>query len=224
MEELQEAALRGLDTPGGFADMTGAVDQDILDNGLPGQGLILDVQETGVSVGYEQDPRPVCQFEVQVMLDNTEPYTVHVRQSVRLAWVSQFQPGHTLVAVRVDPADRSRVVLDFAHEVPTVNTTGPSSAANSAAHVLAHGIPVRAVVIQSESLHQRNQAGVDLYALVLTVLQPGHAPRQIQVGNPVPADGVPLLYPGSNLPARALPDRPEAVVIDWEAAVYEASR
>ena len=90
--------------------------------------------------------------------------------------------------------------------------------------VLADGIPVRAVVIQSEPLHRRNQAGIDLYAMVLTIVQPGQAPRKVKVGNPVPADGVPLLYPGSNLLARALPDRPEAVVIDWEAAVYEASR
>ena len=64
----------------------------------------------------------------------------------------------------------------------------------------------------------------DLYGLVLTILQPGHPPRQVQVGNPVPPAGVPLLYPGSNLPARALPDQPQAVVIDWDAALAEASR
>lgn len=30
---------------------------------------------------------------------------------------------------------------------------------------------------------------------------------------------IPLLYPGSKLPAKTLADRPEAVVIDWDAAL-----
>src|SRR5215469_6591948 len=110
LREMQQAALSGLSTPGGFAHMTGSVDQDVLHNGLLGQGLIVNVQETGVSVGSEHDPHPVCEWEVQVRLDNTQPYTAYARQSVKLAWLPQFVPGQTMVAVRVDPADHSRVV------------------------------------------------------------------------------------------------------------------
>jgi hypothetical protein len=223
LQEFQKEAMSQLSAPGGFAHMTGAVDHDVLHNGLLGQGLIISVQETGVSVGSEHDPRPVCEWEVQVRLDNTEPYVAYARQSIQLAWLPQFVPGQTMVAVRVDPANHSRVVLDFSHEVPTVTLPAGSGAA-TAASVLATGVPVRAVVIQSAPLNARNPAGLDMYVMVLTVLQSGQAPRQVKVGNPVPPEGIPLLYPGSNMPAKTLPDQPNVVVIDWEAAVHEASR
>jgi len=52
----------------------------------------------------------------------------------------------------------------------------------------------------------------------------GKAPYQIQVGNPVTAGGVPLIFPGSNVPAKYMPDgSPESVAIDWDAAVAEAT-
>lgn len=224
MQQQLHQMADALSAPGGFAHLTGTADPDVLRNGLLGQGLIVSVRETGTSVGSEHDPRPVCEFTVQVRLDNTPPYTAQVRQSVQLAWVPQFVPGQTMVAVRVDPADRSRVALDFSREAPTVTVPESATGAPSAASVLAHGVRVRAVVIQCQPLNARNQAGADLYALVLTILQEGHAPRQVQVGNPVPASCVPLLYPGSNMPAKAIPDQPQMVVIDWDAALAEASR
>lgn len=224
MQQQMHQMADELSAPGGFAHLTGTADPDVLHNGILGQGLIVSIQETGTSVGSEHDPRPVCEFVVQVRLDNTPPYTAQVRQSVQLAWVPQFVPGQTMVAVRVDPADHSRVALDFSREAPTVTVPEPAAGTPSAASVLASGVPVRAVVIQSQPLNARNQAGADLYALVLTILQEGHAPRQVQVGNPVPASCVPLLYPGSNMPARAVPDQPQMVVIDWDAALAEASR
>jgi hypothetical protein len=63
-----------------------------------------------------------------------------------------------------------------------------------------------------------------MYALLLTVLADGAAPYQVPVGNPVPPEAVPLLYPGNNVPAKRLPSRGEKyIVVDWEAAVAQAT-
>lgn len=66
-------------------------------------------------------------------------------------------------------------------------------------------------------------AGLDMYAFVVTILCDGHAPYQTQMGNPVPASGLPLMYPGSNLPAKVRPEEQSQVIIDWDAAVAEAT-
>jgi hypothetical protein len=62
-----------------------------------------------------------------------------------------------------------------------------------------------------------------MYALMVTILCDGFAPYQTQMGNPVPPSGLPLLYPGSNLPAKVRPGQQGQVIIDWEAAVAQAT-
>lgn len=44
------------------------------------------------------------------------------------------------------------------------------------------------------------------------------------MGNPVSPSGLPLLHPGSNLPAEVRSREQGEVVIDWFAAVAEATR
>src|SRR5258708_15363591 len=44
---------------------------------------------------------------------------------------------------------------------------------------------------------------------------PGQAPYQVQVGNPVPPEGIPVIFPGSKLPGMYRPGGiPENVVIN----------
>jgi hypothetical protein len=64
----------------------------------------------------------------------------------------------------------------------------------------------------------RTWDGHDLHLFVLTVTAPGETPRQVQVGNPLPADALPCVYPGARLPVR-LGAAPNDVAIDWAAAV-----
>ena len=213
-----------LTNPAEMAGLTGTVDPELLQSGLLGRGLIVSVDKTGTSVGSRHEPRPVCLFKVEVTLDNTAPYTAEFRQSVPLADVPQYVPGQTFVAVRVDPADHTRVAMDRSQEAPTVTISDRTTGAPSAASVLETGKPVRAVVIQTQSLSAKNPAGVDLYAFVLTILEEGHPPRQVQAGNPVPPSCIPLLYPGSNMPAKVDGDQPAMVAIDWDAALAEASK
>jgi hypothetical protein len=93
----------------------------------------------------------------------------------------------------------------------------------SAAQILEHGVPCRAVIVQSQPMGMRNPSGKDMYAFLLTVMADGRPPYQTQVGNPVPADAVPLVYPGSTVPARRMPHGADhEVVIDWDAALAQA--
>jgi len=99
------------------------------------------------------------------------------------------------------------------------------SAQGSAAAILATGTPCDAVIVQFEPTGLKNPNGIDMYAFVLTVMAKGTPPYQITVGNPVPAEAVALLYPGSKVPAKFDPSGPkEALAIDWTAAIAAASQ
>jgi hypothetical protein len=81
---------------------------------LLGKGSIVSVQRTTVSSGTDADPSHECVFTVEVALDDASRYTATCRQSVRAkSLVPLMLPGAT-VAVRVDPADRSRIALSLA--------------------------------------------------------------------------------------------------------------
>ena len=41
----------------------------------------------------------------------------------------------------------------------------------------------------------------------------------IEVGVGVPPDAVPLVYAGAQMPGKLLPENPELVTIDWQAAL-----
>jgi hypothetical protein len=91
----------------------------------------------------------------------------------------------------------------------------------TAQEILQRGSSCEAVIVQSWPLGVKSPvSGLDLHAFVLTIIVPGKAPYQVQVGNPVPSDAVPLIFPGSRLPARFIAGGiPEEVVIDWQTAL-----
>jgi hypothetical protein len=94
--------------------------------------------------------------------------------------------------------------------------------AGPAARILENGTPCTAMIVESQPLGMRNPRGDDLYALVLTVTAEGRRPYQIQVGNPVPAAALPLLCPGTSLPARRMPEGDDhELAIDWEGALAQ---
>jgi hypothetical protein len=197
--------------------ITGGPDKKLLATGILGRGIITEVRPTGTSmeVGNGLVQR-VCIFTVEVSLDNQAPYMATCKQRMLEIQIPQIQPGNTTVAVRVNPAEPSEIALDFATEPPVVTTPG-GSGNTSAAEILATGAPGRAVIVQYQPLGKRNQAGVDLYAFMLTVMPETGDPYQIQVGNPTPPAALPFLFPGSRVPVK-IGSIPNAVVIDWAAA------
>jgi len=203
-----------------FSKLTGGVDKKLLETGLPGRGIITDVQLTGTTVQTNNGlVQRTCIFTMEVSLDNKEPYTATCKQRIPEIDIAQIQPGNTTVAVRANPENPEQVAIDFNSAPPTVTTPG-GEGDHSAAHLLATGTPARAVIVSWQPLGKKNPAGVDLYAFQLTVMPDGKDPYQIQVGNPCPPDALPFLFPGSRVPVK-IGTVPNAVVIDWAQAAAE---
>ncbi len=204
-------------------NLAGSVPKELLQNGLLGRGIVVSIQQTSVSTGVDFDPSHVCVFTVEVALDDVPRYTATCRQAVRATVLPQLMMPGATVAVRVDQNDHSRIALSLGEEPPTV-TMASSGDANtaSAARILEYGVVCTAVIVQSQPMGMRNPAGNDMYAFVLTVMADGRSPYQTQVGNPVPVNAVPLIYPGSTLPAKRMPDGADhEIVIDWDAALAQ---
>lgn len=199
----------------------GGDDPQLMANGQLGRAEVMNVRVTGSSIqSGGAPPEQVCAFELMVYLDDTPPFPAEARKRVPVYALANIQPGQTVVAVRVDPADHSRVGIDFSVEPPSVRLASTPGKI-SAQEVLERGDSCEAVIIQSQPLGVKSSvSGLDMYAFMLTVMVPGQAPYQIQVGNPVPPEAVPLLFPGSRLPAKYLPGGiKENVVIDWRSAI-----
>jgi hypothetical protein len=205
-------------------NLTGSVPKELLENGLLGRGIIVSVEQTSVSTGVDFDPSHVCVFTLEVALDNVPRYTASCRQAVRATVLPQLMTPGATVAVRVDPNDRSRVALSLSEQPPTVTVAGSGDAnTGSAARILEYGVPCKAVIVQSQPMGMRSPSGKDMYAFLLTVMADGRPPFQTQVGNPVPTDAVPLVYPGNTVPARRMPDGADhEIVIDWDTALAQA--
>lgn len=206
-------------------NLAGSVPKELLQNGLLGRGIIVSIQQTSVSTGVDFDPAHVCVFTVEVALDDVPRYTATCRQAVQATILPQLMMPGATVAVRVDPNDRTRIALSLGEAPPTVTMAGAGDPnTGSAARILEYGVPCRAVIVQSQPMGMRSSNGKDMYAFVLTVMADGRPPYQIQVGNPVPADAIPLVYPGNTVPAKRMPDGADhEIVIDWDAALAQVA-
>lgn len=198
----------------------GADDVAPLGDWLPGRGLVLGLSMSGTIV---QDggapPERVCTFQLEVRLDDVPRFQIEVVKQVPEYALSQVTPGESVVAVRVDPDDHARAVIDLGSEPPEIRLA-PEPGQRTAAEIVAAGKPCDAVVVQSSRLGMRNPDDVELYAFLLTVIREGELPYQVRVGMPVPPEAVPLLFPGSRLPGRYLADgHPDDVVVDWDSAL-----
>jgi len=207
-----------------LAGTVGVVSRDVMKNGLLGRGQITGLKRTLMVMGGGEHPPRVCIFTVQVALDNVPPYEAKCRQRVPQWDISQFESGGAVVAVRVNPDDHSEIAIDWGTAPPAV-AMAAQPGQETAADILAKGSPARAVIVQSQPLGMKSPAGLDMYGFQLTIMVDGKAPYQIEVGNPVTPGGVPLIFPGSNLPAKYMPNGgPESVAIDWDAAVAETTK
>jgi hypothetical protein len=175
-----------------------------------------------------------------------ETYRATCKHPIPMIYLPQMRTEGATVAVRVDLADPQHVALDLASKPPavpdeeagSVTIAGPDGAVEVPTHaspvkapeILARGKPCRATLVLSTPLGQRNDAGLDVMGLVFTVAAGGSEPYQAQIGVGVPRDAMPLLFPGSELPARALeewlrnPSPPDMVTVDWAAAIKERGR
>ena len=201
--------------------MAGGADTELLEKGRLGRGVVVGLELTGTAVSFGVDQYRVCQVAVQVFLDGEQPYVAQARQRILEYQIPQFSQGGAVVAVRVDPTDPQTIAIDFQSEPPVV--TMGKAPDGGAERILETGVPADLVIVANAPLGVRNYLSHDVHLFTLTVSVPGQAPYQVQVGNPVPARALPLLYPGSKVPGKVLAGEPNSVAINWDAALATGS-
>ncbi len=82
--------------------------QRVTANGVPGSARVLGVTDTGATL----NDHPVCEVQLEVTVPGQGPYTTTISQAIPRMQAPMLQPGTTLT-VKVDPADRDTVVLDW---------------------------------------------------------------------------------------------------------------
>jgi hypothetical protein len=196
----------------------GGTDSALLENGRLGRGVIVGCQMTGTAVTMGVDEYRVCELAVQVFLDGEQPYVAQCRQRIPEWLLPQIQAGGATAAVRVSPTNPQEIAVDLQTEAPVVQLAKPPEG-QGADHVLKFGVPAEGVIVQNAPLGVRNWEGHDVHLFTITVIREGQNPYQAQLGNPLPAAGLPLVFPGSKLPVKVDPNEPNSVVIDWDAAI-----
>jgi hypothetical protein len=204
------------DLADGFRNLTGGVDEQLVATGTLARGEILSVAPSGTTITVMNSlVERTCEFVIRVMMDGQQPFEARISQRVPEVSIPQLQQPGVVVAVRVDPADHSRIAIDFATQPPEVRLP-ESTGENSAAHILANGKPITVVLVADQVMGVKNAKGDPVHALTLTIATGVETPYQVQVGNAVPASALPLVYPGSKLHAK-LGAGPNDVVVDWAA-------
>lgn len=199
-----------------LSDLIGSPDESLLASGELARGHIVGVTAGSMSMSVMNAMRErKCTFTVQVYREGHEPYTATAVQRVQEVYIPQFASGQAWVAVRVDPANPARIALDFSTQPPEVQVENPEGQA-SAADIIATGRPVEVVVVQAQPLGMTAPSGDAVYLLTLTVVDGAETPYQAQVGNAVPSNSLPLLFPGSRLAAKRGEGAGD-IVVDWSA-------
>ena len=180
-----------------------------------GRALVLDASLAGMAISVGVEEYRVVNVRLQVFVDGQQGYVTDCRQKVE-EWRLGQLVGQAF-AVRVDRQNPMQVALDFSTAAPIVTMPRPADGAGSAAALLMTGTPADAVIVSNSPLGLRTWDGHDMYLFTLTVIPPNGAPYQTQVGNPMPANALPYVFPGARVPVK-MGVGPNDLAIDWSMA------
>jgi hypothetical protein len=206
--------------------------------GVPATALVEQMQETGVI--YNRSP--VVRFGLKVS-HQAHDYPAEVQQAVPRPRRDALAIG-SRVAVKVDLADKNRVVIDWTQApVPPRGVTAPAAAPaghalvdsvppehrKSAAELLARGRRATARIVAAQEVGDAvrlglmapsdERAGAMMTLLDLEVKLPGRDPYPARVVHWVPAALAGRVGPGREVVVAVDRDDPEReVAIDWEAS------
>lgn len=152
-------------------------------------------------------------LRVRVRLDGELPYETTVRQPVSRADLASMRPGDTVLC-RVDPGDRTRVVLYL--------VDNGEQEATSMARILRDGRRAEATVLAAAPV-AADYAGLADPVLRLDLeLRAWDEPRpwRVRITQPVPLAALGLVDLGTRLRAAFFTvDRGESVAVDWTASL-----
>ena len=84
-------------------------DQQLLTTGTPARGTITNFADTGMLINYS----PSVVLDLQVTMEGRDPYAAQITSTVPQIYLGKLQVGAG-VALRVDPADPERMIVDWA--------------------------------------------------------------------------------------------------------------
>ncbi len=84
-------------------------DRKTLDTGVPGSAIVMSLDPTGTVIN---DLYYVCRIGLRVQLPARPSYDVMIKQSVPITAMAFVGAGGN-VAVKVDPTDETKVVIDW---------------------------------------------------------------------------------------------------------------
>src|SRR5690606_9271478 len=118
-------------------------------------------------------------FTLQVYLEGEAPFHATAVQRIQEIYLPQLVPGQTVLAVRVDPADRTKVAIDFQTPVPNITVKG-GEGRDSAKWILENGTEAKVVPVASQAMGLTAPAGDPVHGLSLTI-DKGSDSYQVQV-------------------------------------------
>jgi hypothetical protein len=161
------------------------------------------------------DAESSCVLQVQVVREGDIPYSVTTNQDIPAIYLEHLKSGIETRAVWVAADDRNRIWVDVSRPAPVVRM-GPLPEHAPLLWIAERGKPVTVTVVSSYYLGFNDALDRELHSVTVMVFGPGAKPYRLSVENPVSADGMKRLYPGSRLPARRGYYH-DAVVIDFDA-------
>ncbi|WP_431957672.1 hypothetical protein [Nocardia lijiangensis] len=202
--------------------LSGAARRELLIRGTAGSATILGVRKGsapsfarpfGEGPGPQPRREPGHVFWVRVQIDGELPYETRVRQRVREQDLEWMQPAD-VVACRVDPGDRDRLVL-------YVPDAGEATRV-SIAKVLADGRRADATVLAAAPV-AADYSGRDDPVLRLDLelrAWDEPVPWRVRLVQPVPLAAIGLVDLGQHLEVAFFAvDRGESVAVDWAASL-----
>ncbi len=195
-------------------------------NGVPGQGQVLSVRDTGVTVGGHN---MVLAARVSVSGQGISPYETELKMTLGRTQWGAIQPGMVL-PVLIDPKDPRKVAYDQSRPVHAAAPGMPAPGATqqvtrSASDVVARGVATHGVLQSVASLGLTagqvaqglapHEADDPVMQITMVYIGPGDAQLTTTIGVRVPDGKAGALVQGATVPVRYLPDDPSVATIDW---------
>lgn len=205
------------------------LDKGLRATGVPGVATITSLGETGVTVNGS----PMIEFGLDVDTAAHAPYSITIRQRAPRLLLGAFLPGST-VAVRVDPADREHLAIDWeaGTEVappptPPANTAKMTGGVRDAEDLLRTGRHATALITSMEDAGDMSELGLvevgapgeddRLFIIGLEVKQAGLAPYEVRVAHRIPERLLGRVGPRTRVDVAVDRDDEKAIAIDWES-------
>jgi hypothetical protein len=202
---------------------------DLQSHGILGTAVVRSMESTGVGSGAGFNASHVLIFELSVSLPGQASYVLKTNQSLPNMLTGTVLPS-SIVFVRADPSNLSRVAIDFIQAVPGAGEIAAAGIAGAATmgvivpgaplvphdELLATGIDASGTVELTFGVGDlMAPTGDPILGIMMGITRPGHSLYFSKSGQPIPRDRYSLVVPGAMFPLKVDPSVPGLWAIDW---------